>query len=186
MAASFAVGAIIHHARLQNSGQESLDPDPWGCIMQLCHVEAQTELFRENHAEALEIISNMLNLGSTKAAETLVPLNLFARIMAVLHMNTMTVFECSNLMSAKPIMTILPCVAAFFNHSCVPNIALVHPLRDDMAVFITTRAIEVGEELHICYTDPTQDYAKRSKHLEWAYGFSCNCPLCAAQEGHQA
>lgn len=43
------------------------------------------------------------------------------------------------------------------------------------------RDIDRGEELNISYIDSNVPFASRQQQLHFAYGFECNCLLCAAQ-----
>ncbi len=36
--------------------------------------------------------------------------------------------------------------------------------------------------MNISYIDANMSFARRQKQLQFAYGFDCKCPLCAAQE----
>ena len=194
MAAQFAVSAIMHDARqrMQNTVKKETNEGvprpatPWA-ILELCHVEMPAETInhlREPHQKALAMVSEELKLSSAEQAEMLVPLALFARIMAVLHMNVMSVFsEPLSSPTAIPRASILPFLGSFFNHDCEPNASLKHPLDEDGNVwFIAERAISAGEEICITYVDPAPPQEERQRHLEWAYGFRCTCNACRAAE----
>ena len=66
--------------------------------------------------------------------------------------------------------------AAFFNHSCQPNLAKT--FSDFELVLRTTRPVAPGEELTISYTSFLTPFYDRSLYLQKNYGFKCDCRLC--------
>ncbi|KAI0629198.1 hypothetical protein C8Q77DRAFT_1220391 [Trametes polyzona] len=71
-------------------------------------------------------------------------------------------------------------VASFFNHHCAAN---VRKERDGRTLrFVTTRAVEAGEELCISYGHiEAMDVATRRKELLEGWYFECMCSRCTAE-----
>ncbi|GAQ80581.1 hypothetical protein KFL_000570280 [Klebsormidium nitens] len=76
--------------------------------------------------------------------------------------------------SAGSAVYLLP---SMYNHSCEPSVDIHWP-RDAIARFEARRDIQEGEELTITYIDASLPVETRQKHLEWAYGFRCQCQRC--------
>ena len=57
--------------------------------------------------------------------------------------------------------------------------------RAGVASFVTSRHVFAGEELCISYIIEDADVATRRQHLQWAYGFTCQCELCREQTEEQ-
>ncbi|KAK4227007.1 hypothetical protein QBC38DRAFT_391919 [Podospora fimiseda] len=74
----------------------------------------------------------------------------------------------------------LDLVTATINHSCDPN-AFVFWEKGEVRVR-SLRKIEAGEEVTICYVDPTIDVATRGEMLEKEHFFTCRCLRCKAEE----
>ncbi|KAI0349651.1 SET domain-containing protein [Trametes cingulata] len=70
--------------------------------------------------------------------------------------------------------------ASFFNHHCAPN---VRKVREGRALrFLTTRAVEAGEELCISYGHVDEmDWKTRQKELLEGWYFECRCSRCTAE-----
>ena len=68
--------------------------------------------------------------------------------------------------------------AAYVNHACLSNTR--KEFVGDLLVFRATRPITAGEEITHSY-DETSDYDARTAALMTTWGFTCNCPLCAAE-----
>ena len=66
--------------------------------------------------------------------------------------------------------------AAYFNHSCVPNVCVTNS--GDQLVFRTIRPIETGEELVISYVDAAEGTSMRREKFRRSYGFECSCLRC--------
>lgn len=66
--------------------------------------------------------------------------------------------------------------AAYFNHSCVPNVCVTNS--GNQLVFRTIRPIDTGEELVISYMDAAEQTDARQEKLGRAYGFKCGCLRC--------
>jgi len=199
MAAKFCVSAILHDARERTKSPQdaptssdagekidnskAVEVSPW-LILELCHVEVDSDHFVDAHHEQLEVIAAELGLPGREQAEMLVPLALFARILAVLHMNVMSVFnEPLTQTTSIPEASILPFLGSFFNHDCEPNASLIHPLDPDRCVwFEALREIDPGEEICITYVDQAMPQEEKQRHLEWAYGFRCTCQACLEAE----
>ncbi|RNF25779.1 SET and MYND domain-containing protein [Trypanosoma conorhini] len=70
-------------------------------------------------------------------------------------------------------------VGCLFNHSCDPNLQVVHSdAGDEMLSVVALRDIEPGEELCISYIDETLSYPERQQELYEHYLFTCRCPTC--------
>jgi hypothetical protein len=76
-------------------------------------------------------------------------------------------------------LQVLLLVAAFSNHSCVPNVAtaLVPGSSPPQVTFRALRDIAEGEELLHAYVDPAAPTRDRQARLE-SYGFVCACAAC--------
>ena len=70
--------------------------------------------------------------------------------------------------------------AAYFNHSCVPNVCVTNS--GDQLVFRTIRSIETGEELVISYVDAAEETSLRQEKFRRSYGFECSCIRCTHAE----
>eukprot|EP01043_Picozoa_sp_COSAG02_P001170 COSAG02_NODE_23_length_52893_cov_58.101868_50_plen_410_part_00 len=66
--------------------------------------------------------------------------------------------------------------AAYFNHSCVPNVCVTNS--GDQLVFRTIRPVVMGEELVISYVDAVEQTSLRQEKFRRAYGFECRCLRC--------
>lgn len=71
-------------------------------------------------------------------------------------------------------------LASFFNHSCVPNVAMEEGLENSVVEFVATRDIAAGEELVIRYDD-IKNAAARRQWLYNNYYFICKCPSCSGK-----
>lgn len=71
-----------------------------------------------------------------------------------------------------------PLIAAYFNHSCAPNIATVRC--DNVIAAIAIRPIRKGEQLFISYfgRDLNRDTAGRRRHFDEFFDFVCYCERC--------
>lgn len=71
-----------------------------------------------------------------------------------------------------------PLIAAYFNHSCAPNVATVSC--DDTLTAIAIRPIKEGEQLFISYfgRDNNRDTAGRTRHFNEFFDFVCQCERC--------
>ena len=65
---------------------------------------------------------------------------------------------------------------AMINHSCSPNASWSFKGRE--LSLIASRALSVGEEIHISYVEDTGDYFQRRRMLKSIWSFDCNCELC--------
>jgi SET and MYND domain-containing protein len=74
-------------------------------------------------------------------------------------------------------------LASLYNHSCEPNVNVMFPNNDAVAVFTAARHIAAGEQLHITYTDVEQEADVRQEYLAFAYGFNCQCVRCQEEGG---
>ncbi|KAH9933346.1 uncharacterized protein B0H18DRAFT_983168, partial [Fomitopsis serialis] len=69
---------------------------------------------------------------------------------------------------------------SFFNHNCLPNVAKVR--RGRALEFVTTRAIEAGEELCISYGHVEgMALEERQRELREGWFFECRCGRCVAE-----
>ncbi|ESL06822.1 hypothetical protein TRSC58_05497 [Trypanosoma rangeli SC58] len=70
-------------------------------------------------------------------------------------------------------------VGCLLNHSCEPNLQVVHgDSADEMLSVVALRDIDPGEELCISYIDETLSYSERQQELYEHYLFTCRCPRC--------
>ncbi|KAK3287938.1 hypothetical protein CYMTET_4575 [Cymbomonas tetramitiformis] len=67
---------------------------------------------------------------------------------------------------------------SMMNHSCDPNIDVLFPENNFKMELTARRDISAGEELLITYIDAAAHVEVRRSELQWAYGFSCQCPRC--------
>lgn len=70
-------------------------------------------------------------------------------------------------------------LAAFFSHSCDPNIEKIDV--DNKFIFVARKPIKAGEQLNMCYDK--YDFMKyslveRQQYLNDVYKFKCNCAAC--------
>jgi hypothetical protein len=66
--------------------------------------------------------------------------------------------------------------AAYFNHSCVPNICVTNHGAE--LLFRTVRPVAAGEELCIAYVDGAELASIRQEKFRRSYGFECGCLRC--------
>lgn len=73
-----------------------------------------------------------------------------------------------------------PLIAAYFNHSCAPNVATVRC--DNVLAAIAIRPIRKGEQLFISYfgRDLNRDTAGRRRHFDGFFDFACECERCVS------
>ncbi|SPQ24006.1 16ce20a4-d59a-4ef4-9f5d-28d34fe9a566 [Thermothielavioides terrestris] len=74
-------------------------------------------------------------------------------------------------------------LTAVINHSCDPN-ALVFFQGRELRVR-SLKKIAPGEEITICYIDPTFDVAARQEVLKREYFFDCSCARCTSELAEQ-
>lgn len=70
-------------------------------------------------------------------------------------------------------------LAAFFSHSCDPNIEKVDV--DNKFIFVARKPIKAGEQLNMCYDRYNfmkYSLAERQRYLNDVYKFKCNCTAC--------
>ncbi|KPI87554.1 hypothetical protein ABL78_3351 [Leptomonas seymouri] len=100
---------------------------------------------------------------------------LLCHVIGVLRCNAIEVADASGLGVGKGLYLGMMC-ASYYNHSCAPNCAIDAVQRR----IITTRTIQVGEELTIAYIPqlywPTR---LRQECLSEGFFFTCGCPRCA-------
>jgi len=73
-------------------------------------------------------------------------------------------------------------LGSMFNHSCEPNVEVVFPNNNHQVRFVAACDSAPGTELTISYIDADTNTAARRKQLEFAYGFSCQCPRCKEED----
>ena len=121
-----------------------------------------------------------LCLSQREFKEDVLPLDLFQRILGALHLNTFSISEAN---TGDQLGSALFTEGSMFNHSCLPNVSLQPgPLHGGIGTFKLLRDVDVGEELAVSYIDHDllNSAAERQQHLEWAYGFKCDCTACTA------
>lgn len=140
-------------------------------------VDLQTE-----NRQIIDDLSKETLEKARAVAEHIVPLEMFSRISGALHLNAFDAGAHSALYHT----------GSFFNHSCQPNVrwTVVSTDHDSnssrsqadicypIMSFVLTRDVQQGEELFISYTDTEQPGEVRRKHLQWGYGFECDCKRC--------
>lgn len=175
----------------------SSPPRLWDDIGRLCHVELESALLTADYQHTIQHLSSSIHrhpqLANTKldaaTLSTLLPLPLYSRLVAVLHLNCHSLYSSSS--AHSPLATALFVQGALFNHSCSPNVQLQQPLREAeegsgggrVGVWLASRGIVAGEELCNSYTDVSVGVKQRREYLEWAYGFTCQCERCKAESG---
>ncbi|KAK4175265.1 hypothetical protein QBC36DRAFT_355247 [Triangularia setosa] len=90
--------------------------------------------------------------------------------------------NCVRLRAASPKDTVafaLDIVAAMINHSCKPN-AFAFLEKGEIRVR-SLKKITPGEEISICYIDPTIDAKSRQEILMDEHFFECDCTRCKAE-----
>eukprot|EP00930_Biecheleria_cincta_P026903 TRINITY_DN18911_c0_g1_i2.p1 TRINITY_DN18911_c0_g1~~TRINITY_DN18911_c0_g1_i2.p1 ORF type:complete len:348 (+),score=66.93 TRINITY_DN18911_c0_g1_i2:77-1120(+) len=72
-----------------------------------------------------------------------------------------------------------------FNHSCSPN-AMQSWIADRGEMQLrAVRSISKGEEICICYIDPSSAWEQRQQDFKENFGFLCRCPVCSAPSGSE-
>lgn len=72
--------------------------------------------------------------------------------------------------------------AAYFNHSCVPNVISRSDVGTNKVSFYANADIKVGEELFVSYVDINSPYADRQEVLKTVYDFTCKCQKCEIED----
>lgn len=71
--------------------------------------------------------------------------------------------------------------SSFLNHSCTPNVRIVHPANRKMQILLAVRDVKEGEELTVSYFVPNiKDFSlieDRKRMENWGFT-SCGCDLC--------
>ncbi|XP_055295185.1 SET and MYND domain-containing protein DDB_G0273589-like [Sitodiplosis mosellana] len=74
----------------------------------------------------------------------------------------------------------LSITASYFNHSCVPNVCIIHA--NGFINCVTIRPIRRNEQLFVTYIDNIDEMfpgkEDRQKVLQTRYNFQCDCALC--------
>lgn len=68
--------------------------------------------------------------------------------------------------------------AAFFNHSCWPNVIFAIDVANGCIEIRTITQVQPGEELCHTYTNLTGSKSSRREKLQSQYGFECQCQRC--------
>ena len=106
-------------------------------------------------------------------------LDQFVRAMGIVHLNTYTVDDQHCLFH----------VGSYVNHSCDPNTVLSLEARGHgvrlrtVGKWLACRPVDKGEEVTVSYVDTLLPVAARQEHLEFAYGFKCDCNRCVDEGG---
>jgi len=70
-----------------------------------------------------------------------------------------------------------------FNHSCTPNaMQKWNADKGDMELRAVS-AISSGQEICICYIDPSSVWEQRQQEFKESFGFLCRCPVCSLPSG---
>lgn len=173
----------------------------WSRLGTLCHANIAAAAVADDFERFVAFLHNSLEhpssatpkvfdkLPSIAQLKEILPLEMFARAVGVLHLNTFSVLRPatkpqSATAAFEKVGSALFETASFFNHSCSPNVELATDFEhedDGLFTFRTLRAVQPDEELCVAYVDPALPDAERKQHLKWAYGFDCDCPRCAGK-----
>lgn len=146
----------------------------------VAHEEILTAGRRSNLTELAEGIKHL--------AESSMSVEMIQRLIFIMRANATELPTTLN----GAIGVMLNPLIAKLNHSCEPNVAIYRPsgwadstedTTDGRKVFtqiIPLRDIQEGEELLLCYVDPTASVEARKEKLKDEYLFDCNCVRCAA------
>lgn len=171
-------------------------------LSSLCFVTVDSSLEDiHTHALLLLLLSRHFKL-EIAVVQQIVPIQFYLRVLGVCHLNVFAIMESSSSTSSSAADELhqtgsaLFSTGSFFNHSCVPNVS--HPTATAAATAIATteaatavysgcytfhalRAIAAGDELCVSYCDIISwSTQQRLEHLNWAYGFSCDCERCVS------
>lgn len=95
-------------------------------------------------------------------------------------MRPVSVIEKTN-NAATSGLIFIPC-CSFFNHSCVPNVGIIHGEKKKH-IFFSNQPIKKGEQLFINYFGGTNSLhipkAKRQSKLQNMHNFICSCQACS-------
>ncbi|XXQ39354.1 SET domain-containing protein [Plasmodiophora brassicae] len=124
-----------------------------------------------------KVVARVTSLMSRGTAEDILPFDTFRRLLGVLHLNCLAVGDAD-----RHVGTVLMGTLSFVNHSCCPNAKVGADFdRRGRLPLLAVDDIAEGDELTIAYVDPTMPVDRRRRHLQWAYGFECDCRLCRQQ-----
>eukprot|EP00949_MAST-11_sp_MAST-11-sp1_P002555 g2555.t1 len=156
----------------------------WARINALCYAtpleeEGDTDVKDPSWEEEYGLLAEAYRyvLGEdafTKIFSTVLDYSFYEALMRRLHINMMRLSSPSHAPAIALFHT-----ASLLNHSCVPNVTVDFSCGE--ATFSTSRDVETGEELSLCYlAEPdAMSVEDRVEELYTNYGFRCNCPMCA-------
>ncbi|XP_037041582.1 SET and MYND domain-containing protein DDB_G0273589-like [Bradysia coprophila] len=98
---------------------------------------------------------------------------------AVIHYNARSSIQA---LTTSYTTELLPLIAAYFNHSCAPNVCTV--ICDNVVSAIAIRPIKKGEQLFISYFGRSlhRSTAARRQHFDAYFDFVCECERCRSLE----
>ena len=69
-------------------------------------------------------------------------------------------------------------LSSLFNHSCAPNVVRVTV--EDKLVFVTSKPVEINQQLFVCYRSNflASNKEKRQREIFKSYRFNCSCEAC--------
>jgi len=146
--------------------------DDYACLI------AGTKNFPEDMVEGLRYwICNYLSnlgkwLGQDESEEEL---------LEMLIRNRRNSFSVWNDPSMKQRGIAVYVTPSFLNHACDPNLWLRRDTSSKLE-FVTSHAINKGDEITIPYVDTTDDLSVRRQKLLTNYLFLCNCFKCQTEE----
>jgi len=136
MTAALTCQLLTQQIQSQVSLSNGLDTENklWPTLNQLAFANVHTEHVENDYKTFVDFITPRCQTAhrlSRADVMTLLPLQLYARLTGVLHINVFSAFD-SPIPSAKQVASVLFAEASFFNHSCQPNVELIHPLEHVM------------------------------------------------------
>jgi hypothetical protein len=154
----------------------------WAKLGQICHatIPADHTQLADDYADLVKSLASNPELAVKYTEEKLraeVPVEVYARIIGILHLNAFSVSTAEEGMSVGDSSALFH-HASFANHSCDPNVAMDELDTHGRVRFVCRRPVEPGEELTVAYIDCDLPTAERREKLAWAYAFTCDCPKC--------
>jgi hypothetical protein len=127
---------------------------------------------KEGRRTAAALLSNIY----FSSANLSIPPTECERLLAMLLTNTFMVCMKTKSRKSLPYALALYPSASFFNHSCFPNAARLHPLGSSKGkclelIIIALHDLNPGEEICIRYGTPITE-------VQGSYGFKCDCIGC--------
>lgn len=157
------------------------------CLQHLCYMRlSANDTHITNYTRLLQQLAHKLNMRES-ILQQIVPIEMYLRILGIIHLNTFAVFNSSEAGAAaseqQQIGSSLFATASLLNHACQPNVQMQwtnqqSPSSKSYAQYVATRPVMAGAELTVSYLDDSWPLQQRQEHLSWAYGFQCECDRC--------